>query len=172
MKRNISVILLSIVCFVLQTTIFQKLKIANISPNLLIVITAASGFMGGRKAGMFAGVVNGLMVDAMYGNTIGICILIYTCIGYLNGMLNKLYFKEDMTIPMLSIAGSDLLYGLLYFVFCFLFRGRLDLIYYAGHIIMPEMIYTLITGCVIYLFMRWMEGKLNPEKEVPLEGKE
>ena len=45
MKRKITVLLIVIVCFLLQTTMFQALSIASISPNLLIIVTASFGFM-------------------------------------------------------------------------------------------------------------------------------
>lgn len=168
MKRYISVFLLSIVCFVLQTTVFQRLQFANVNPNFLIIITAASGFMYGRKLGMFSGVLGGLLMDTMYSGVIGINILLYAFIGYLNGMANKLYFKEDLYIPMLAIALSDFLYGLLFYICWFLLRGRLDLSYYLVHIIVPEIIYTTITGIILYMFMRHLEEWMNPEEEVSL----
>lgn len=172
MKRYISIFLLNIICFVLQSTVFQELKLANIAPNLMVIITAASGLMYGRKAGMFSGVLGGLFMDTMYSGVIGLNILIFAFIGYLNGMANKLYFKEDLSIPLISIAGSDLVYGLLFYVFRFLLRGRLDLFYYLGHIIIPEMIYTIFLGVLLYKFMRWLEEKVDPEETIPLPGRE
>lgn len=169
MKRYISIFLINLLCFVLQTTVFQYLRLGNITPNLLLVITAASGLMYGRRLGMFSGVLGGLLVDTMFQGIIGISILIYTLIGYVNGLANKLYFKEDLFIPILSIAISDLSYGILFYGCRFLLRGRLDFPYYLVHIIMPEMIYTMLVGLVIYIFMRWLEEKMNPEERVSLE---
>lgn len=172
MKRYISITILSIVCFVLQTTLLQHVQLAHIKPNLLVIIVAASGFMYGRKAGMFSGVLCGAMIDLMYSNVIGVSIIIYVVIGFLNGMANKLYYKEDYVIPLLSIAASDLLYGILYFGFYFLLRGRLNLIYYLFHVMLPEAIYTVLAGMILYKFMRWLEGKINPETEVSLSKKQ
>lgn len=172
MKRYISVFLLNIVCFVLQTTVFKKIQLANVGPNFLVIITAASSFMYGRKLGMFSGVLGGLFMDTMYGGVIGVDMLLYAVIGYLNGMANKLYFKEDLFIPLLSIALSDFLYGLMYYACQFLLRGRLDLPYYLLHIIIPEVIYTTIVGGFVYMFMRWLEERLNPEEEVSLAAEQ
>ncbi len=172
MKRYISIFLLNLICFVLQSTIFQQWQIAGITPNLTIIITAASGLMYGRTAGMFSGVIGGLFMDTMFSTIIGIDILIYTFIGYINGMATKLYFEEDFLIPVISIAASDFAYGVLFYICRFLLRGRLDLLYYLGNIIIPEMIYTVILGVIIYRFMRWLEEKLNPEQKIPLRERE
>lgn len=172
MKRYISIFLLNLICFVLQSTVFQNLQIAGITPNLTIIITAAAGLMYGRTVGMFSGVIGGLFMDTMFSEIIGIDILIYVFIGYINGMATKLYFKEDFLIPIFSIAASDFAYGVLYYICRFLLRGRLDFPYYLGKIIIPEVIYTVMVGVVVYRFMRWLEEKINPEKEIPLRERE
>ena len=84
-------------------------------------------------------------------------------------MANKLYFKEDLYIPICSIAASELIYGVLFYVFRFLLRGRLDFPYYLGHIIIPEIIYTTLVGIVLFRIMYQLEEKINPEEEVSLE---
>ncbi len=171
MKRYISMFLLLIVCFLLQTTLFQYLKIASVVPNLILVVTAISGLMYGRRLGMFTGVLCGLLVDLLYVSVIGLNILFYMIIGYANGSANKLYFKEDYMIPLAAIAASDLIYGLLYYVCNFLLRGRLHIFFYFRSVMIPEMIYTLLVGSVIYLFVKWLDRWIDPSIEVPLKAK-
>lgn len=168
MKRYISMFFMIIVGFLLQTTLFPCLKLTNIMPNLLIILTAAGGFMYGRKFGLFAGFLCGLLLDLIYGDIVGICIFIYVLIGYGNGMLNKLYFKEDLMIPLFAIALSDLAYGFLYYTCTFMMRGRLAVISYFVQIMIPEMLYTVIMGIFLYKFMHWLEEKMYPEEEVSL----
>ena len=96
MRRYIYLLLLNIICFVLQATVFRHLPLGGVTPNILIMITAASGLMYGRKLGMYSGVIGGLLIDAMFNSVIGLTILIYAFIGYVNGMLNKLYFKDKL----------------------------------------------------------------------------
>lgn len=173
MKRYLSMFVMIIVCFLLQTTIFPHLQLLHIMPNLLVVLTAASGFMYGRKFGMFTGFLCGLLSDCIYGDVIGISIMIFVVIGYINGMANKLYFKEDLSIPITAIALSDFVYGALYFICFFLLRGRFTVFQYFAGVMVPEAIYTVILGIVIYKFIYWLEEKLYPPEEVPIksEGK-
>lgn len=171
MKQYISMFLLLIVCFLLQTTLFQYFRIANVLPNMILVVTAISGLMYGRKMGIFSGVVSGLLLDLLYGSVVGISVLIYMFIGYGNGCANKIYFKEDYLIPMASIAVSDLLYSIAYYVCNFLLRGRLHFLSYFRDIMMPEMIYTVLIGSIIYLFVKWLDRWIDPPVEVPLKAK-
>ena len=153
----------------LQTTVFRHLPLGGVVPNILIMITAASGLMYGRKLGMFSGFVGGLMIDAMFNSVIGLTILIYSFIGYVNGMLNKLYFKERLYIPVITIVLSDLAYGVLYNVCRFMLRGRMDFMFYLMHVMIPEAVYTLIIGVPIYLLMRQIKEHFKPEEHVSLE---
>lgn len=169
MKRYLSMFVMIIVCFLLQTTIFPHLQLLHTMPNLLVVLSATSGFMYGRKFGMFTGFFCGLLSDCIYGNVIGISIIIFVAIGYINGMANKLYFKDDLSIPITAIALSDLMYGILYFVCFFLLRGRFTVFQYFAGVMVPEAVYTVVLGIVIYKLIYWLEEKLYPPEEVPLK---
>ena len=72
MKRKITVAVIIIICFLLQSTLFQALSFAAISPNLLIVVVSSFGFMRGKKEGMFIGFFCGLIVDMFFGNVLEI----------------------------------------------------------------------------------------------------
>ncbi|MCD7825768.1 MAG: rod shape-determining protein MreD [Clostridiaceae bacterium] len=168
MKRYLSMFLLIVLCFVAQTSIFPHLALTNIIPNLMVVLTAVSGFMHGRKFGMYSGFVCGVLVDFMYSDVIGVSLFIFVLIGYLNGVFNKLYFKDDLSIPLFAIAFSDIIYGLLYYICNFLLRGRFQILYYIKSIMIPEMIYTILTGIVLYHLIHWIEDRLYPPQDVPL----
>lgn len=169
MKRYISMFILIVVCFLLQTTLFQSLQIANVIPNLLLVLVAASGFMYGRMMGMCSGILCGLLMDCLYSNVIGLGILMFVIIGYINGMANKLYFKDDMSIPLSAIVISDFIYGIMYYMFNYMLRGRLDFVSYFKGVILPEAVYTVIVGVLLYKFLHWLEDKMYPPVEIPLE---
>ena len=100
MRRYITIFVLLIINFLLQTTVFRYIEVAHMVPNLILVVTVAAGLLYGRKCGIFAGVISGLLTDALYGSVIGIGILIYSVVGYLCGAASKLYFEEDLTVPV------------------------------------------------------------------------
>ncbi len=170
MKRYISMFLLIIICFLLQTTLFQKVKLANVSPDLLVVLVSAAGVMYGRGLGMYSGVISGLLCDFMYSDIIGLYILIYVIAGYISGAAHKLYLKDDMVIPLFIIAASDLFTNFMFYVICFLLRGRLDIFVYMRNIILPELVYTVFAGVLLYKMLFWLEEKMYPPVEIPLEN--
>lgn len=168
MKKYVLIFIMNIILFLLQTTLFDAISIGNVVPNLMVVITSAAGLLYGEKAGMFSGVVSGVLIDFMYSDTIGLCIFIYALIGFLNGKASRIYYKEDLYLPMLSMTLSDLLYGALYYLFFFLLAGRLQIVYFACNIMLPEMVYTLLVGLILYKFLLWIDRRMYPPAEVPL----
>ncbi len=153
MRRKITIAILLIVCFILQTTVFKALAVAKISPNLMVILTAAFGFMRGRKEGMFVGFFAGLLIDLFYGNFIGLYALIYMYIGYLNGFFNKIFYPEDVKLPMLLISLSDVVCNFVVYFLFFALRGNFELPYYFIHIIVPELIYTILVTIVMYFII-------------------
>ena len=128
----------------------DALSIASIVPNLLLILTVSFGFMRGKKEGMFVGFFCGLLIDIFYGSMIGFYALIYMYIGFCNGFLYKIFFDEDVKVPMVLVAGSDIAYGVLVYGLQFMLRGRLDFFSYLQHIILPEMVYTVLLTAVLY----------------------
>lgn len=161
MKQFIMSVIAIIVCFLLQSTVFQALSIAGVVPNLLLIVTVASGYMHGRTNGIYVGLACGLLVDICYGDVIGLFGLMYMCIGYLNGYAHKVYFRDDYTMPIILVSISDLLYGFFYYVFLFLLRNRLNFFFYLKRIILPELIYTVVVSIVLYKILHIMNVKLE-----------
>ena len=94
---------------------------------------------------------------------IGFYALIYTMIGYFNGLFRKRYYDEDIKLPLILITGSELLYGVIYATM-FMMRNRFDFIYYLKRIIMPELMYTLLITLVLYQIILHINRRLT-EKE-------
>ncbi|HIS27655.1 MAG TPA: rod shape-determining protein MreD [Candidatus Pullilachnospira intestinigallinarum] len=163
MRRKITLAVLILIVFILQGTIFQTLAIASISPNLLLVLTVSFGFMRGKREGLFVGFFCGLLIDIFYGyeNAIGFYALLYMYIGFLNGFLYKVFYDDDIKVPMLLVGVSDVAYGLVVYGIQFLLRGRLDVFGYLYRIIVPEMVYTVLITVIFYRILFWLNRKLT-----------
>lgn len=161
MRRKIIVTLIIIVCYLLQTTLFRTLSFASISPNILIVVVSSFGFMRGRKEGMWIGFFCGLLLDIFNGGVLGFYALLYMYVGYANGMFRKLFYPDDIKLPMLLITGSDVAVNLVIYFFMFLFRNRFNLSYYFFKIMLPELVYTMIVTIFLYIVLLKINQKLE-----------
>ena len=150
-----------VACFIIQNTVLKSIDFGAVSPNLLLIITAGFGFVGGRKEGMYVGVLCGLFVDIFYGHLFCYYSLLYTLIGYAIGFFHAVFYDLDIKQPMFLIAISDLAYGLIQYFFQFLLRGRLDFGFYFTNIILPEFLYTVIITLIFYRGILKIYGKMN-----------
>ena len=154
LKRFVITVVIMLACYLLQCTLFPSLELASVKPNLLLIVTAAYGFMRGPKTGMWIGFFSGLLIDIQFGTVLGLYALIYLMIGYVNGLFSETYFDEDIKLPLL----------LIYFLM-FMLRGEFDFVYYLMHVIIPELIYTVGVTLILYQLILWINQKLEAEEK-------
>jgi len=117
--------------------------------------------MRGRTTGMVLGFFCGLLLDIEYGSLIGLYALLMMIIGYVAGFANRIYSRDDYTLPLLFIAAADFAYQFLYYILEFLIRGRLDFPYYLREIILPEVIYTVAAAVILYKLFNMINHSLD-----------
>ncbi len=160
-KKVIISILIILVAFLLQTTFFQALELANVVPNLVLVVTVSYGYLRGRTHGMWIGLVCGLMLDMMYGSVIGLYGFIMMTIGFFIGYIKKLFFTESIILPIVLISVGDFVYNMYYYITEFLLRGRLHFFFYLTRVMLPEILYTVIIGLLFYYLISFLENLQN-----------
>lgn len=165
MKRWITIGVIIVICFLLQTTVFHFLELAGVVPNLLLIVTMSFGLMRGRTEGMLVGFFSGLIIDIFFGTVLGPYTMIYMTLGYANGFFHRIYYVEDVLLPMLMISLNDFLYNVIVYVFFFLLRNRLQFKDYLTQIILPEMIYTILITLFFYKILVRINLHLKKVKE-------
>lgn len=161
MRRTITLALLILFSFLLQTTLFRFLEFGQIAPNLMLILTVSFGFMQGKKEGLMVGFFCGLLADLFHGDVLGFYAFIYMYIGYLSGFFCKIFFDEDIKVPIFMVTAGDLLFNMTIFVIRFLFRGRVDLYSYLKMVILPEIVYTVLLSVLLYRIFYMINRRLN-----------
>ena len=164
-RRIVVTAVIVLATYILQCSVFPALAVANIKPNLMLVVTASFGFMRGPREGMLVGFASGLLIDIQYGDMIGFYALIYLLAGYINGMFEQMYFDEDIKLPLFLIAGSDFIYGIAVYFLMFLLRSDFDFLYYLNRIIIPEAIYTIVITLVLYPLLLYINHRLEAQEK-------
>ena len=161
MLRKVCVAVLIIFCFVLQSTVFRSLAFAGIVPNLLVILTASFGFMRGENEGLLIGFFSGLLCDIFFGDVLGFYALILMYIGYLNGKFNRIFYPEDIKLPLALILISDISYSMTCYVLLFLLQGRFNFPFYFVNVIIPEAVYTILVTCILYPIILKLNERLE-----------
>ena len=161
MRRILVNLLLMIIAFTLQTCIFPMIPFLSASPNLLLILTFSFGFIHGSWAGMLYGLFAGLLSDLFYSGPFGFYMLIFIYIGYVNGICTKYYYEDYITLPLVLCVLNELAYNLYMYVFRFLIRGSLEFLYYFRQIMLPEIIFSVVTTLFIYRLFLFTSRRLE-----------
>ncbi|WP_346663528.1 rod shape-determining protein MreD [uncultured Merdimonas sp.] len=165
MKRKLITFAIILACFFLECTLFDHLSFALIKPNLMIIVTSSFGFMRGKKSGMFVGFICGLLSDLFWGDSLGLYMLIYTVIGYANGAFQRLFYDDDIKLPIGLIGASELVYGLCSYICLHMLHGDFDFPGYLFEIILPELVYTILITLLLYQAILQINKKLEAEEQ-------
>ena len=161
MLRKVIIFLFILISFILQCSVFGSLAFAGIIPNLMVILTSSFGFMRGEKEGLVIGFFCGLLTDIFFGNFLGFYALVLMYIGYLNGKFSKIFYPEDIKLPLVLIVVSDLSYGIICYILTFMLRSRFAFSYYFTHIILPETLYTIVVTLFLYPVILKVNEKLE-----------
>ena len=165
MLRKFVVAIFIIVSFVLQCSVFGNFALAGIIPNLMIILTSSFGSMSGEKEGLIIGFCCGLLSDICFGGFLGFYALVLMYIGFLNGKFSRIFYPEDIKLPIALIITSDLSYGIICYILMFMLRGRFQFGYYFMHIILPEALYTIVVTMFLYPLILKVNEKLEAHEK-------
>ena len=161
MRKIIINVLLLIFAFTIQICVFPQIAFLSASPNMLLILVFIYGFIEGKEAGMFYGLVAGLFMDLFYSGPFGFYTFFFINMGYLNGICTKYYYEDYITLPLVLSIANDLAYNLYIYIFRFLFRARFNFGHYFFQIMIPEIIFTTVTTLVVYRFFLFINRKLE-----------
>lgn len=165
MLRKIVVTFFVLVSFLLQCSVFGSFAFAGIIPNLMIILTASFGFMRGEKDGLIIGFFCGLLNDIFFGSVLGFYALLMMYIGFINGKFCRIFYPEDIKLPIALIITSDLSYGMICYILLFMLQGKLQFVYYFTHVILPEALYTIVVTLFLYPLILKVNEKLESREK-------
>ena len=99
--------------------------------------------------------------NLFYSGPFGFYMLIFIYIGYVNGICTKYYYEDYITLPLVLCVLNELAYNMYMYVFRFLIRGRLNLFYYFRNIMLPEIIFSVVTTLFIYRLFLFTSRRLE-----------
>ena len=158
--RRIVMAILIVLTAICQFTLFQVFAIASIKPDLLLMLTVCFALMRGRRSGIWTGFFCGLAADLLYPGHPGFYALIYMWMGYLAGGAYRIFYDDDIKTPLMLVGGCSLLTGLYEYVFTYLPRGRIHILFYLRRIIIPQTIYTLLMTLLFYGLLYKLNRKM------------
>ena len=136
--------------YFLQVNIFSSFTIAGVKPNLFVIYVLFIGLFANQFVGISLGVVFGIILDLLYGKTIGVSAVMLCVIGYLGSYFDKNFSKENKLTIIFMVAGSTLIYELgTYFLNSIILEFSREYLYFIK-IVVLEIIYNVLLAIILY----------------------
>jgi rod shape-determining protein MreD len=103
--RLAAIVLLTVI---LQVSFFSYLSILGATPDVVPVVIAVLGLLGGALTGAVAGFATGLLVDSVLLQTLGASSLVLLSVGYLAGRYREGFEIDSALAPALLAGGLTL----------------------------------------------------------------
>lgn len=162
-KRAVVTLILVILFFVLQNTLLNYIKFSSACPDICLILIVTIAFFNGSSYGTVFGFIMGLLCDVFLSGFPGFYSLLYVLTGYLCGLLNKTFFDYnfELKLPLILFSVTCLVHNFITYIFFYLLNGDLNIKYYFQNLILPEVLYTLIAGALIYRVLYMIDQKLS-----------
>ncbi len=161
MRKNLIMVLLILGTFLVQNTLRAVIPAQYTVPDLLIILTCSMGLMRGKNSGMLTGFFCGLLYDLFYGSVFGFTALCYLYIGFANGNLYKVFFDEDIRVPMATVGLSELAYKLAVFLLEYIVYRRYRFGSYLTGTILPAVIASVLFAIFLYTLYRLINKRIT-----------
>lgn len=136
--------------YFLQVNFFNTFTIAGVAPNLFVIYILFIGLFANQVLGISFGIIVGLIIDLLYGKTIGVSAVMFCIIGYLGSYFDKNFSKENKLTIMFMVAGSTLIFEFgTYFLNSIILDFDRELMIFIK-LVLIEIFYNLMLTIILY----------------------
>ena len=160
---HISLIIICIFIYLLQTIFFTNFTIAGVMPNIFVILMLYIGLYMGRSIGIIYGIMYGIFIDIWIGRNIGITSICLAFIGFLGGLFDKNFSKDSRITVLLMGTISTIIYEiLLYSVQYFVLEINLEILEFTK-ILAIEVVYNMLLISIFYPLMKFTGYEIESE---------
>lgn len=165
---NIILIIIVLIIYLLQSNFFSWFTIADIMPNLFVILVLFIGLFSNRTMGTIYGLVIGLILDLVIGTKIGINSIGLGLIGFLAAVFDKNFSKDSRITIMVMAVVATAIFEILSYILNYIFISiQLEVVNFV-RILAIELIYNLILTIILYPLMQkfgyYMENEYKGNK--------
>lgn len=150
--RILFLILVGIFTLVFQSTLGHLLQVSGVQPDFILIFVVWTALRMGSVAGVMTGFFMGVILDIYAWNTLGAQAMAFSIVGYIAGFAEQRFVSLDLVTKVLILAGTFILHDLLHSISVHLNQDAIIQVLLFKTV--PEGIYTLIFGAIIFYLFR------------------
>lgn len=159
----ISLILVFIFIYLLQSIFFVNFTIAGVKPNLFVILVLFIGLFMGRSRGTIYGIIYGILIDLWIGKSLGITSVCLATVGIIGGLFDKNFSKDSRIVILLIGMFSTIFYETLsYIMYIIFFNINIEILTFIK-ILLLESIYNILLIIIIYPIIKSVGYEVESE---------
>lgn len=160
---HLSLILVFIIVYLLQSTFFINFTIAGVMPNIFVILVLFIGLYMGRAMGTIYGIIFGIFIDTWIGQRIGMTSIGLAIIGIIGGIFDKNFSKDSRIIMLIMGLLSTAIYeGLIYFLQIIFLQINVEILSFIK-ILLFEEIYNMFIIIILYPLIKNIGYEIESE---------
>ncbi|GAV21670.1 rod shape-determining protein MreD [Carboxydothermus pertinax] len=157
---NLRAVFYFLLFYLISETVFSRLAVNGIKPDLILILTVILSFLYGPPRGAFFGMLGGLVEDLYSGRFVGLNTLVKMITGFLAGVLEGKVYPENWWFPGVIVFVLTFIKDFFYVSFLNLLGIKISLVEAFTGMMPGEAVYNfLLTPFIYYLFYRTVRGK-------------
>lgn len=143
-------ILLLVVSYALQTSLFTFVSFDGFSPNLMLLLTVSVAFLRGHEKGACFGFMAGLLQDSATGSYFGLATFSYMTIGLIFGKFSVNLFRDQSLLPVISSLPALAIHFAGTITFLFLLGYQIDVMKFLKFDFCPAAIMQIVLAYPVH----------------------
>ena len=129
---------------------FQALELHGVMPNLFVIYILFIGLFYNKTAGIAYGTLFGVLLDFFIGRKIGISAIMLGMVGFIGGVFDKNFSKENRFTIMIMVMLCTIIYEVaVYLIGGLIYRYYFETLTFIK-ILLIECLYNVIMTIILY----------------------
>ena len=156
-----------ITALLLQSTVFEQIRLLGVKPELMYLVTILIAVMEGPQEGALVGFAGGMAQDFMLNTPKGITALTLTLVGYAVGMARQYIVSPSPLLPAMLVAVGTAV-GLAFYQIVRLLLGQLpgEPLGYGVKVSLLAALYGAVLTPILYPLLRRLTERSRPMRVV------
>lgn len=139
----------------LQTTWPEALKLQEVLPDFILLMTVFFALNYGEELAMYTGVIGGIYQDTASNKVLGHHVLCLVIVGYAVGRLSNRLITDHPAIKAGIVLLAALAHGLLFTFVAFIQDPSIGAMYTVATSVVPGAFYTAVLTPAVFMVLGW-----------------
>ena len=161
---GVIVFLVILICIWIQQNIINAIPLFGAVANVGIILVVTLGLITEQKIGAIVGIVHGLLMDILFGKSVGIYTLLFFAIGFFCGKIGHGFSKENKSSVIMIVVLATIIYEIMnYLLFVVIYKYDFELFASVWTIVL-ECLYNIFITIILFKPLSFLGEIINKGK--------